>query len=630
MDFDLKSTTVGFQQPEGEPLPEGFGMEPRKIVDEEQCRKWNVILDKYRAAKNYTQRRIINSENWWKIRNASEIAKETEMGKDGGFVSQSAWLHNVIVNKHADAMEAFPEPNILPREQGDQGEAQMLSSIIPCILEQNGFEDTYDSVMWSKGKFGTGVYKVYWDRTQHNGLGDIRVDEINLLNLYWQPGVSDIQKSRYFFQVEYQDRDLLEEQYPQLKGKEADEGGFQMRFQLDDRMDMDGKLLVVEVYYHKHGKLHYCKYVGETVLYATEDDNNPGGLNQEPIAQAGLYDHGMYPFVFDALYPIAGSPVGYGYIDIGKNPQTRIDLMDTAITKNVMVSAIPRFLSQDAGNIDEDELLDLSKPLIHVAGRVDEASLRQLSTPYVTGNGINMLERAVQELRETSGNTEAATGATPSGVTAASAIAALQEASGKGSRDATRGSYRAYRDVVYMVIELVRQFYTLPRKFRIMGQNGADQFVIYSNENLAGQPQMDAFGNDMGLRKPVFDVKVSAQKANVYTKISQNELSLQMYQLGFFNPQMADQALMCLDMMEFEGKQEIVQKVSQNLMLQQMMMQQAMLMQAAAPAPAAGGEKPKMAESDEFSGIKEKEHGLVRNAREKAQNASQPNSGRVI
>ena len=64
--------------------------------------------------------------------------------------------------------------------------------------------------------------------------------------------------------------------------------------------------------------------------------------------------------------------------------------------------------------------------------------------------------------------------------------------------------------------------------------------------------------------------------------MSQNELALQFYQAGFFNPQMADQALACLDMMDFDRKQFIMQKIAQNGgMYQQMLqMQQQMLMLA--------------------------------------------------
>ena len=65
----------------------------------------------------------------------------------------------------------------------------------------------------------------------------------------------------------------------------------------------------------------------------------------------------------------------------------------------------------------------------------------------------------------------------------------------------------------------------------------------------------------MGMRLPVFDIKVNPQKASPYSKMAQNELALQFYQAGFFSPQMADQALMAMSMMEFEGKDELLRKI---------------------------------------------------------------------
>ena len=63
------------------------------------------------------------------------------------------------------------------------------------------------------------------------------------------------------------------------------------------------------------------------------------------------------------------------------------------------------------------------------------------------------------------------------------------------------------------------------------------------------------------MRMPVFDVTVTAQKHTAYTKLAQNELALQFFQLGFFRPEMETQALACLDMMDFDGKQQILQKL---------------------------------------------------------------------
>lgn len=596
-------------------------------VTKERLREWMRLLQTYKTGKANLESRVIASENWWKLRNTSEENSEIQKSKNG-FVSKSAWLHNVIVNKHADMAEAYPTPNILPREEGDEAEAKMLTSIVPCVLEQNEFEQVYSDGAWAKCKSGTAIYKTVWDGNKLNGLGDISISTVSPLNLFWEPGVTDIQKSKALFHTELVDKQLLQEQYPQLEGKVKTTGFLSAQFLYDDTVDTGGKATVVEIYYKQRGILHYCKFVGETVLYATEDDLE--------MAQKGLYDHGLYPYVFDALYPVEGSPCGYGYIDVCKSPQTEIDMMKTAIVRNSMVACVPRFLSRNDGNINEEELLDLTRPIVHVQGNVDETTIRQMSTNYLSGNYISVLESSINELRETSGNTETSAGSTSAGVTAASAIAALQEASGKGSRDATRGAYRAYSRIVNMVIELIRQFYDQPRQFRIVGDAGMQQYVVYSNQGIKGQPMGEAFGIDLGMRLPVFDIKVEPQKRNAYTKLSQNEMAIQLYQLGVFNPQMADQAAGMLEMMDFDGKDKLLQKVRQNGVMLQVAMQAVQIAMQFAPPELSMGlamqaqqlgmpvQVPQATAGAAPGGGEEEESHVTKNARQRAADASQP------
>ena len=647
-------------------------------IGAEQLREFTKILEEYRSGKVQTEQRILASENWWKLRNSIEEQKDSKASGDDGFKAVSGWLHYVIVSKHADAMKAYPEPNILPRESGDKGDAMMLSAIIPCILEQNQFEATYSNAMWQKLKTGTGCYKVVWDASKLNGLGDIHVEIVNLLNVYWEPGVTDIQRSRYFFHTELCDKDILEERYPQLKDKLKGQSFVNTKFLYDDHVKTENKHTVIEVYYHKYinGKktLQYCKYVGDQVIYATENETQrpakpvidpmtgqpaidpmtgmPVMTFEPSMAEKGLYDHGKYPYFFDALYPIEGSPCGYGYVDLCRNPQMEIDLLKTAMVKNAMVGATPRYFSRIDGNINEEEFLDTGKPIVHVNGNVDEATLRRIEHTPLDGMYVNLLDRSIDELRETSGNTEAATGSTPGSVTAASGIAALQEAAGKTSSDSTQASYRVYAQIVDMCIELIRQFYDMPRKFRILGQYGMERYVTYTNQGIQPQHQGNDFGQDMGYRLPVFDIKVSAQKKNVYTKVAQNELALQFFQLGFFNPQMVDQSLMCLEMMDFDDKDTIMQKIAQMGTMHQKLIQYMQLAlqlaQAVDPvlaqkvaqdiiqanggkvASMGGGVSPQIAQSDNIGGIPKEEHAIVRNARQQSNEASQPDADGVV
>ena len=587
-------------------------------ITAERLREFTATLQTYKAGKASLERRVVAAENWWKLRNRFEERKQGH-GSPEGYQSESGWLHNVIVSKHADAMEAYPEPLILPREPGDQEEARLLSAILPCILEQNRFEKTYDAAMWQKLKTGTAAYRVVWDGEKLGGLGDIRIERVDLLNLFWEPGVADIQESRYLFCTHLEDEDLLQEQYPRLRGRLHTSPFRATRFVYDDAVDLSGKATVIEVYYKQRGVLHYCKYVGDTVLYATEngeesppclkgggraergrgdtpaadytslvspaDGQNPPvtaspcqpplgkGANEEAptSAPAGLYAHGRYPFVLDPLFPVEGSPCGYGFVDLCANAQTAIDLMRTAFVKNTLVGATPRYFQRIDGSVNEEEFTDLTKPLVHVSGNLGEDSLRQIGFAGLPGVYVSVLESTIRELRETSGNTETANGTMNVGVTAASAIAALQEASGKGSRDATRASYAAFAEIVELCIELIRQFYTLPRQFRITGSRGMD-FVQYSNARLLPREQ-SLCGESLGMTQPVFDVKVSAQKRSAYSRLSQNELAMQLYRLGLFAPGNEQAALGLLGMMEFDGKEQLEDRLEAEMGLREKLRQ---------------------------------------------------------
>jgi hypothetical protein len=472
-------------------------------------------------------------------------------------------------------MDNFPAPNILPREEGDKAEAEMLTSIIPVILEQNDFEETYSDVMSYKLKMGTGVYGVFWDKSKLNGLGDISVRKIDLINLFWEPGIMDIQKSRNFFHVELADNDLLMSSYPQLQGKLGTATMDVTKYVHDDKVDTTDKSIVVDWYYKKNvnGKtvLHYCKYVNDEVLFATENDPS--------FAERGWYDHGLYPFVFDPLFQAEGTPTGFGYIDVGKSSQEYIDRGNQAIMENMLANAKPRHFIRTDGGVNENEYADLSKTFVHVDGELGQDSILPIQGKPLNDIYVAVINNKIDELKETTGNRDVSTGGTTGGVTAASGLAALQEASAKLVRRDNKASYRSYRKVCLMIIELVRQFYDIARNFRIMGENGAARYVQYSNVGIAPQHAGVEFGVDMGYRVPLFDIEVTAQKQSPYSKMSQNELALQFYGAGFFNPQMADQALACLDMMDFDRKHFVIQKIAQNGgMYQQMMaMQQQMV-----------------------------------------------------
>ena len=520
-------------------------------IGAEQVRQAAEVLRKYRLGKQNLDRRIIDNEQFWKLRHWEQMEKGGEGGNPQDVRPASGWLVNCILAKHADAMDSYPEPTVLPREPGDRKEAEVLTRVLPVILKNNRFKKAYSQAWWNKLKSGCAVYGVFWDGGKLHGLGDIDIRSMDVLNLFWEPGVQSIQESEHFFSTELMPNRRLEEQYPQLAGKLGRSGGQVSRYLYDDKVDTSEQSLVVDWYYHtvEQGRrvLQYCKFVGENVLYATENDPEMAGK--------GWYDHGQYPFVFDVLFPEEGTPCGYGYVDLCKSAQKQIDLMNQAILKNTLASATPRFFVRSDGAVNENEYADWTRPFVHTNGNLGADSIAPIRVPTLDSVYVAVLQNKIAEMKETAGNRDVMGGGTAGGVTAATAIAALQEAGGKLSRNMIDDGYEAFAEVLTLCIELVRQFYDMPRQFRLLGKKGVE-FASFDNRSL--RPRALLMG---GYRVPEFDLEVSAQNETPYKTMEYNQLALQLFQMGFFRSDMAEQALRCLELMEFKNKDALTEVI---------------------------------------------------------------------
>lgn len=528
---------------------------PKEKITPAHLRAALATLKKYKAGKATLDRRIVSNEQWWKMRHWGEIPVDSaDINRPR---PASAWLFNSLANKHADAMDSIPEPTVLPREQSDSEAARKLSQLLPAVLERCGYEKLYSDGWWYKLKNGTMCQAVLWDSYLDGGRGDIAIKNIDLLNLFWEPGIKDIQDSRNLFYVSYIDTDLLEAEYPELKGRLGGNTVNAERYRYDDMNDESGKTAVIDWYYKKRVNnrtvLHYCRFAGENLLYASEND--------PALCDTGFYNHGKYPFVLDPLFILEGTPCGFGYIDIMRDAQMYIDKLGQVVLEHTVQMSRKRFFIKQNSSIREEEFADWRKPFVHVSGSLSADDIREIKLDPLDSSVMNVLNSKIEELKETSGNRDFSQGGTANGVTAASAIAALQEAGSKLSRDMIKGTYYAFQNVCYLVIELIGQFYDAPRSYRITGENYADNpdggFAYLDNSLIREQDMGELFGEPLGMRKPIFDVVCRAGKKSPFSKAAQNELAKELFKLGFFSPELKTQALACIDMMDFEGKESV-------------------------------------------------------------------------
>lgn len=532
-----------------------------KVIGVEEIIKARETLQKYKQQKQSLESRVVNNEEWWKIHNWEQIKKKDAAKADrenpNGIEtpSSSAWLFNSITNKIADFSDNYPEANIRARTGGDVPEAERLKNVIPMILKRNKFYKTYIADISEKSKSGTGITYVGWN-PKKDGIGDVEIQNINILSIFWQGGITNIQKSRNVFTVELVDTDLLKKQYPSEAENITSDGEVDLKQYLyEDYIDTTDKSLVIDWWYKKDGKLHYCKFVNNVVLFATE--------NEPDEYPNGYYDDGNYPFVFDVMFPMQGTIAGFGFIDVGKQPQEYIDKMDAGILQNVLMNSTPRYFERQDSEINEEEFLDWTQPFVKTNTNLGQDDLREINVRGLDSAVFTQRDSKINEIKETTANRDVSTGGTASGVTAASAISALIETGSKVSRMAIKGTYDAFENIIYLIIERMRQFYDLPRYVRITGDDGTDDFDTYDNSNLKLQERQTLQG-DTAQYLPEFDIEVAAQKASPYSKAAQNELALQLYSAGFFNPQNTDQSLACLNIMDFDHKSDVINQIKKN------------------------------------------------------------------
>lgn len=507
---------------------------------------WDSYI-RYRADKEKLHARIKTNMNSYKAAYAALYDENTN-----NTVPKTAYILSSVENKYADYMDNFPVPNFLPRERSDEEISRVLSKILPVQLDISDFREAYKRDVRQKLISGTGIYGIFYDRDAK----EINIRSLDILNVFCDMNVRDVQDSRFLFITEAVDNSTLKRKYPEFS--ELFEGdvtceGYEKDKNRSDRSE------IIDCYYKKPGSgVHLIKFCREQIIAASEDI---------PGYEKGLYEHGLYPVIFDVLYPENDSPFGFGIVDTMRNPQLYIDRLDAAILKNALLASSPKWLINRNSGINKEDFADVSREIIE-ANSVDELHVRRIETGGISNGIMQHRNQKIQELKEVSANRDVSAGGTAAGVTAASAITALQEAGDKQSRAMISDSYDAYKKVVKMVISLMRQFFDEERVFRITNANGVNEYKSFKGTQLIRKTDVcDALGFPVSTRyKNIeFDVDVVPQKQNAFKRENNNQTIISLWNNGFFDPERLEMSMLALPFIHFDGKDAVVSAIGEKL-----------------------------------------------------------------
>ena len=447
-------------------------------------------------------------------------------------------IQSTIENVRADLMDQMPEAVVLSDGPGHERAAEMLTAVLRENHRLGRFDREYSLLLHDLLVGGYMVQETGYDPEAAGGLGAAFLRAVDTHTILFDPLCTDIQDSRAIFKFAPYPREWFEARYPREALNMREDENRALRIEDNYLARSNGEMfLLIECWQREYDadagcyRVHMCKLAGRQLL---EDSRK--------TKPEGYFAHGQYPFVVTPLFLRKGTALGYGFVDMFETQQRYADKLDQIILKNALMASHNKLLVTGASGFDPDDLRDWSKE-VHRGENLN--GVTWFPTAPLPGYLLNYGQSIRQSIREESGSNDFARGQTYGGVTAASAIAALQEAGSKRSRMVARTVHGAFEEAVRQEIEVEREFCIFPRSVALKSaENGRAERASFKGDDMF---ELTARNNRLPLE---FTVSVRAQRENRFTVAAHNELVFKLVQMGMVTPDIG------LELMLFDGKQE--------------------------------------------------------------------------
>lgn len=506
-----------------------------KEASRQLCEQAYKLFDEFRSAYRQEWQRLENNEriyrgdHWYDV----PVTDEHEPRP------VTPIIQSTVENVSADLMDQAPEAHIRPEGGADGYVAQVVEAVIRRNHDVGGYTVEYQKLVHDLLVGGYCVQEVGYDPSLNDGLGGAFIRHVDDRSILFDPLCDDMQEGRAVFKISLRTRAWFKDRYPEKYLEMGEDPYVSSDAPADDilRGDRRDSVLLLEYWWKtptdREGvfAVHMALIAGGVVL-ADSRETKP----------QGYFAHGMYPFILTPLYMRKGSALGFGIVDLFEKQQRYADKLDQIVLKNAFMASHNKLLVTEASGFDEEDLKDWSKE-VHRGESLN--GVTWFSTPPLPAYLMTYIQRIREDIKEESGANDSSRGNFRQGVTAASAIQALQIASTKRARMATARLYEAYRQAVRMEIEVEKEFnfYRRPVTIMVQGLEKTEYFdssiFVRQDEGYEGLPVE-------------FFISIKAAKQDPFSVSAQNELILQLIQTGAIDPKYG------VELMTFEGKDQLL------------------------------------------------------------------------
>lgn len=432
-------------------------------------------------------------------------------------------LKSTFNNCIADQMDNMPEALMVPETKELEAVAEDLTDIVRFVMARNNYESLHRRRVEDCFCTGTSVTQIAWDDAMDGGKGNVALLRWPIESFLWDPASETIDDARALFKVSWHPKSWFEQHYPDkydlIGADEGDWNGLGMPDAQDETHPGDEeRVLLVEYWYRL--------YDADKKRYTINVAYLAGGVILEDAKD--VYKHGMYPFVLDVYTPIEGLPVGDGLIQECVPMMRYVNRYANYIDMNLRMASKGRLLVNRTAGIDKDALLDWESDVVE-GDRIDPSALQWMQTQPFSGAVTQQMLQLQSDIKQDSGQNQFTRGETAGGVTAASAISALQEAGGKITRLRTNVLNQGYKAMAEQVMWLINQFYD---KKRVLMVTGNREGVNERREVNADPERLFGSRGKGVLPPPPYTVQVQVQRRNPLRQQAQNELFMQAYSMA--------------------------------------------------------------------------------------------------
>ena len=364
--------------------------------------------------------------------------------------------------------------------------------------------------------YGTAVWFVQWDGKEGE-YGNIKIKEVDPFNIFPDPLAENVDNAEYIVYATYKNANQIKQQFPD-KANAIEGSRISMSELVANRDEQDtneeNQVLILEMW--------CCDW---TTMDEDIDGNKslkyPQGRVITCLPELGIilsdkknpYKDGKFPFVLMKNYDVPFKFWGVGEVEQILSPQIYVNELTNQIIDNAKNTANMQWIIDKNAGIGQGKLTN--RPGLVIRKNPGAEVRRDTPPPMPTyvREQIDVLKADIQDI---SGVLDSLKGEKQTGVVAASAILALQEASQSRIRLKIKIMESNLTELANMVYSRMQQFWKLDRWVRVTDIEGNPSFKEIGQQVLANDYDLKVMaGSTMPVNKnAMMDLMIRLAQTN--------------------------------------------------------------------------------------------------------------------